>query len=62
MRHVPQKVYFDTFLATHLSLNFPDKSQFAYRDDLLITEELLKLYYDSKDSKLDKEVNKQKEG
>ena len=61
MQHISQKIYFDTFLATHISLNFPDKSQFAYRDDLHITEELLKLYYNSKDSTLDREIKKKKD-
>lgn len=61
MQHISQKVYFDTFLATNISLNFPDKSQFSYRDDLLITEELLKLYYNSKDSTLDREIKKKKD-
>ena len=42
---IPQKTYMDKFLATHIDLTLPDRDQIFYRDDLLITEELLQDYY-----------------
>ena len=42
---VPNSNYMDKFLATHIDLELPDRDHIYYRDDIIVTEELLNMYY-----------------